>query len=81
MIETSHAHGAQDGVQLVYARFDEGKRTLQDLIDWFSTRQKLEEHYAKDLQKMCSKPAASAEGRYVHAEDVATPLGVVIARE
>lgn len=52
-----------DGINAVYARFDDGKRTLAEMIDMFSARQKLEEHYAKDLQKMCSKPAASNEGR------------------
>eukprot|EP01094_Clydonella_sp_ATCC50884_P016339 TRINITY_DN2714_c0_g1_i1.p1 TRINITY_DN2714_c0_g1~~TRINITY_DN2714_c0_g1_i1.p1 ORF type:complete len:472 (-),score=161.06 TRINITY_DN2714_c0_g1_i1:125-1540(-) len=52
-----------DGINAVYTRFDDGKRTLGEFIDMFTARQKLEEHYAKDLQKMCSKPAASAEGR------------------
>ena len=51
----------QDGIKLVYDRFDEGKRTLSDMIDFLTKRQAIEEHYAKDLVKLCGRASQTAE--------------------
>ena len=54
----------QEGVPAVFNRFEDGRKTLTDMIEYFTKRQALEEHYAKDLQKLNSRPNQATEARY-----------------
>jgi hypothetical protein len=47
----------------VFARYEDGKKTLTDMIEYYTKRQALEEHYAKDLQKLNSRPNQATEAR------------------
>jgi len=63
MAESCYKIELWEGIKVIYDRFEEGRRTLQDLRDFLSKRQSYEDHYCKDMTKLCSKPSTANEGR------------------
>ena len=51
-----------DGMKKVYDRYEEGRKTAQDVAKFVTERARIEESYAKGLQGLCSKPLGTPEG-------------------
>lgn len=61
----SYSKDLWDGSVIVYARFDEGKKTLSEAQKLFDARSSAEGDYSKKIMSLATKPTASTESRTI----------------